>query len=143
MSLSVEKINNALVLQGITLQNLAEEADVTKKEIISFMREEGFTYDFEEGFFIKSDDLQQDLLQRVKELEKQQKEILELLSNTNTIKKENKLDLSLCTEERIQKSYKLSKTTAEKFSEYCKNHREYRVQDLITLALEQFMEKNK
>ncbi|EPB9402039.1 hypothetical protein ACSXAS_06900 [Clostridium perfringens] len=43
----------------------------------------------------------------------------------------------------IGHSFKLYENISKKFTEFCKNHPELKMQEIITVALEKFMEDNK
>ncbi|EGT4145605.1 hypothetical protein EQY69_15500 [Clostridium perfringens] len=135
----VEKINNSLVVEGMSINQIAKMLKVKRNEIFEIMKKENFIYDREQGFFVKiSND---SLIKRIECLEEQQKEILELLSST---KKETlKIDSSVLEGDIIPRTFKLYKTTSEKFTQFCNEHRELKMQEIITVALEEFMEKNK
>ncbi|MDK0853227.1 hypothetical protein P5F25_15145 [Clostridium perfringens] len=135
----VEKINNSLVVEGMSINQIAKMLKCKRTDIFDIMKENGFAYDKEQGFFVKiSND---SLIKRIECLEEQQKEILELLSST---KKETlKIDSSVLEGDIIPRTFKLYKTTSEKFTQFCNEHRELKMQEIITVALEEFMEKNK
>lgn len=135
----VEKINNSLVVEGMSINQIAKMLKVKRNEIFEIMKKENFIYDREQGFFIKINN--DSLIKRIERLEEQQKEILELLSST---KKETlKIDSSVLQGDIIPRTFKLYKNTSEKFTKFCNEHRELKMQEIITVALEEFMEKNK
>lgn len=137
----VQQINDSLV-NGMTLSQLSKTLKVKEREIISRMRAEGFIYDKIEGYFVK----ELTLIKRIENLEEKQKEqekiILELLSNTKQ-KNELKIDNDILNGEIVQKSYKLNKSIADRFSEYCKELRGSGIksQDILSLALLEFLNK--
>lgn len=49
----VKLINNSLVLDGLSLKELSKKIDIQKKEIINFMKNEGFFFDEIDGYFKK------------------------------------------------------------------------------------------
>ncbi|EPB8155504.1 hypothetical protein ACRTAE_002945 [Clostridium perfringens] len=135
----VEKINNSLVVEGISINQIAKMLKVKRNEIFEIMKKENFIYDREQGFFVKINE--DSLIKRVEKLEQQQKEILELLSNT---KKETlRIDSSVLEGDIIPRTFKLYKNTSEKFTQFCNEHRELKMQEILTVALEEFMEKHK
>ncbi len=135
----VEKINNSLVVEGMSINQIAKMLKVKRNEIFEIMKKENFIYDREQGFFVKiSND---SLIKRIECLEEQQKEILELLSST---KKETlKIDSSVLEGDIIPRTFKLYKNTSEKFTKFCNDHRELKMQEILTIALEEFIEKHK
>ncbi len=135
----VEKINNSLVVEGMSINQIAKMLKCKRTDIFDIMKENGFAYDKEQGFFVKiSND---SLIKRIECLEEQQKEILKLLSST---KKETlRIDSSVLEGDIIPRTFKLYKNTSEKFTKFCNNHRELKMQEIITVALEEFMEKHK
>ncbi len=136
----IEKINNALVVEGMSINQIAKMLKCKRTDIFDIMKENGFAYDKEQGFFVKiSND---SLIKRIECLEEQQKEILELLSN-NTRKERLKIDSSVLEGDIIPRTFKLYKKTSLKFTQFCNNHRELKIQEILTVALEEFMEKNK
>lgn len=135
----VEKINNSLVVESMSINQIAKMLKCKRTDIFDIMRENGFTYDKEQGFFIKINN--DSLLKRIERLEEQQKEILDLLSNTE--KKSLKIDSGVLEGDIIPRTFKLYKTTSLKFTEFCNEHRELKMQEILTVALEEFMEKNK
>lgn len=135
----VEKINNSLVIEGMSINQIAKMLKVKRNEIFEIMKKEGFAYDKEQGFFIKINN--DSLIKRIERLEEQQKEILELLSSTE--RKSLKIDSSVLEGDIIPRTFKLYKTTSLKFTQFCNEHRELKMQEIITVALEEFMEKHK
>ena len=81
------------------------------------------------------------MIKRIERLEEQQKEILELLSSTE--RKSLKIDSSVLEGDIIPRTFKLYKNTSEKFTQFCNEHRELKMQEIITVALEEFIEKHK
>lgn len=136
----VEKINNSLVVNGMSINQIAKMLKVKRNEIFEIMKKEGFVFDKEQGFFVKINE--DSLIKRVEKLEQQQKEILELLSNTKQ-KNELKIDNDILNGEIVQKSYKLNKEIAERFSDYCKELRGSGIksQDILSMALLEFLNK--
>lgn len=135
----VEQINNSLVLEGKSINQIAKMLKVKRSEIFDIMKQNGFTYDKEQGFFVKINE--DSLIKRVEKLEQQQREILELLSNTKQ-KNELKIDNDILNGKIIGRSFKLYENTSKKFTEFCKNHPELKMQEIITVALEKYMEDN-
>ncbi|MDK0894132.1 hypothetical protein P5F41_15210 [Clostridium perfringens] len=135
----VEKINNSLVIEGMSINQIAKMLKVKRNEIFEIMKKENFIYDREQGFFVKINN--DSLIKRIEHLEEQQKEILELLSST---KKETlRIDSSVMDGDIIPRTFKLYKNTSEKFTKFCNEHRELKMQEIITVALEEFMKKHK
>ncbi|UBL00777.1 hypothetical protein KLF26_16365 (plasmid) [Clostridium perfringens] len=136
----VEQINNSLVLEGKSINQIAKMLKVKRSEIFDIMKQNGFTYDKEQCFFVKINE--ESLIQRIEKLEQQQREILELLSNTKQ-KNELKIDNDILNGEIIQKSYKLNKNIADRFLLYCKELRGSGIksQDVLSLALLEFLQK--
>lgn len=136
----VEQINNSLVLEGKSINQIAKMLKVKRSEIFDIMKQNGFTYDKEQGFFVKINE--ESLIKRIEKLEQQNKEILELLSNTKQ-KNELKIDNNILNGEIVQKSYKLNKEIAERFSDYCKELRGSGIksQDILSMALLEFLNK--
>lgn len=133
----VKPVNDLLVTEGLTLDEVAKRFKMKRKDIIFNMKREGFIFDKVEGYFIK----EETLIKRIERLEEQQKEILELLSNT---KKETlRIDSNLLEGDIIPRTFKLYKRTSLKFTKFCNEHRELKMQEIITVALEEFMEKHK
>ena len=135
----VEKINNSLVIEGMSINQIAKMLKVKRNEIFEIMKKENFIYDREQGFFVKINN--DSLIKRIERLEEQQKEILELLSSTE--RKSLKIDSSLLQGDIIPRTFKLYKNTSEKFTQFCNEHRELKMQEIITVALEEFIEKHK
>lgn len=71
----VEKINNSLVVEGMSINQIAKMLKVKRNEIFEIMKKENFIYDREQGFFVKINN--DSLIKRIERLEEQQKEILE------------------------------------------------------------------
>lgn len=133
----VKSVNDLLVTEGLTLDEVAKKFKMKRKDIIFNMKREGFVFDKVEGYFIK----EETLIKRIERLEEQQKEILGLLSST---KKETlRIDSSVLQGDIIPRTFKLYKNTSKKFTEFCNEHRELKMQEIITVALEEFMEKHK
>ena len=133
----VKAVNDLLVTEGLTLDEVAKRFKMKRKDIIFNMKREGFVFDKVEGYFIK----EETLIKRIERLEEQQKEILELLSST---KKETlRIDSSVLQGDIIPRTFKLYKNTSKKFTEFCNEHRELKMQEIITVALEEFMLNHK
>ncbi|MBI6054520.1 hypothetical protein H8J97_13845 [Clostridium perfringens] len=133
----VKAVNDLLVIEGITIDEVAKRFKMKRKDIIFNMKREGFIFDKVEGYFIK----EETLVKRIERLEEQQKEILELLSSTE--RKSLKIDSSVLQGDIIPRTFKLYKNTSKKFTEFCNEHRELKMQEILTVALEEFMEKHK
>lgn len=133
----VKAVNDLLVTEGLTLDEVAKKFKMKRKDIIFNMKREGFVFDKVEGYFIK----EETLIKRIERLEVQQKEILELLSSTE--RKSLKIDSSVLEGDIIPRTFKLYKNTSEKFTQFCNEHRELKMQEILTVALEEFMEKHK
>lgn len=136
----VEQINNSLVLEGKSINQIAKMLKVKRSEIFDIMKQNGFTYDKEQGFFVKINE--ESLIKRIEKLEQQNKEILELLSNTKQ-KNELKIDNDILNGKIIGRSFKLYENTSKKFTEFCNTHRELKMYEILSIALEKFMEDNK
>ncbi|HBI6902188.1 TPA: hypothetical protein K8N36_003173 [Clostridium perfringens] len=135
----VEKINNSLVVNGMSINQIAKMLKVKRNEIFEIMKKEGFVFDKEQQFFVKINE--DSLIKRVEKLEQQQKEILELLSSTE--RKSLKIDSSVLEGDIIPRTFKLYKNTSLKFTKFCNEHRELKMQEIITVALEEFMLNHK
>ncbi len=133
----VKPINDLLVTEGLTLDEVAKRFKLKRKDIIFNMKREGFVFDKVEGYFIK----EETLIKRIERLEEQQKEILELLSSTE--RKSLKIDSNILEGDIIPRTFKLYKPISLKFTQFCNEHRELKMQEIITVALEEFMEKHK
>ncbi|MFI4002663.1 hypothetical protein VBG99_07020 [Clostridium perfringens] len=136
----VEKINNSLVVNGMSINQIAKMLKVKRNEIFEIMKKEGFVFDKEQQFFVKINE--DSLIKRVEKLEHQQREILELLSNTKQ-KNELKIDNDILNGKIIGRSFKLYENTSKKFTEFCNTHRELKMYEILSIALEKFMEDNK
>ena len=136
----VEKINNSLVVNGMSINQIAKMLKVKRNEIFEIMKKEGFVFDKEQGFFVNINE--DSLIKRVEKLEQQQREILELLSNTKQ-KNELKIDNDILNGKIIGRSFKLYENTSKKFTEFCNTHRELKMYEILSIALEKFMEDNK
>ncbi|ELC8387939.1 hypothetical protein QYB77_003028 [Clostridium perfringens] len=135
----VEKINNSLVVNGMSINQIAKMLKVKRNEIFEIMKKEGFVFDKEQQFFVKINE--DSLIKRVEKLEQQQREILELLSNTKQ-KNELKIDNDILNGKIIGRSFKLYENTSKKFTEFCNTHRELKMYEILSIALEKFMEDN-
>ena len=133
----VKAVNDLLVTEGLTLDEVAKRFKMKRKDIIFNMKREGFIFDKVEGYFIK----EETLIKRIERLEEQQKEILELLSSTE--RKSLKIDSNVLQGDIIPRTFKLYKRTSLKFTKFCNEHRELKMQEILTVALEEFMEKHK
>ena len=133
----VKAVNDLLVTEGLTIDEVAKKFKMKRKDIIFNMKREGFVFDKVEGYFIK----EETLIKRIERLEEQQKEILELLSSTE--RKSLKIDSSVLQGDIIPRTFKLYKTTSLKFTQFCNEHRELKMQEILTVALEEFIEKHK
>lgn len=134
----VKAVNDLLVTGGLTLDEVAKRFKMKRKDIIFNMKREGFIFDKVEGYFIK----EETLIKRIERLEEQQKEILELLLSS-TERKSLKIDSSVLEGDIIPRTFKLYKKTSEKFTQFCNEHRELKMQEILTVALEEFIEKHK
>lgn len=135
----VEKINNSLVVEGMSINQIAKMLKCKRTDIFDIMKENGFAYDKEQGFFVKINN--DSLIKRIERLEEQQKEILELLSSTE--RKSLKIDSSVLEGDIIPRTFKLYRNTSEKFTKFCNEHKELKMQEILTVALEEFMLNHK
>ena len=139
----VEKINNSLVVNGMSINQIAKMLKVKRNEIFEIMKKEGFVFDKEQGFFVKiNEDSLINLVKRIEKLEQQQREILELLSNTKQ-KNELKIDNDILNGKIIGRSFKLYENTSRRFTDFCNTHRELKMYEILSIALEKYMEDNK
>lgn len=136
----VEKINNSLVLEGMSINQIAKMLKVKRNDIFEIMKKEGLTYDKEQGFFVKINE--DSLVKRIEKLEEQNKVILELLRNTKQ-KKELKIKKDILRGKIIGRSFKIYEETSRRFTEFCNEHRELKMYEILTIALENFIEDNK
>ncbi|MGU8637586.1 hypothetical protein ACV3QN_13130 [Clostridium perfringens] len=129
---------NSLLNKGMSLNDVAKQLKTNKKDLLKVMKGRDYIFDKSEGCFIQ----EKPIIQRIEKLEQQQREILELLSNTKR-KNELKIDNDILNGEIIQKSYKLNKEIAERFSDYCKELRGSGIksQDILSMALLEFLQK--
>lgn len=147
---SVDNVNNfdlvreinSLLNKGMSLNDVAKQLKTNKKDLLKVMKGRDYIFDKSEGCFIQ----EKPIIQRIENLEEKQKEqekiILELLSNTKQ-KNELKIDNDILNGEIVQKSYKLNKEIAERFSDYCKELRGSGIksQDVLSMALLEFLNK--
>ncbi|MDK0754804.1 hypothetical protein P7B00_15415 [Clostridium perfringens] len=129
---------NSLLNKGMSLNDVAKQLKTNKKDLLKVMKGRDYIFDKSEGCFIQ----EKPIIQRIEKLEQQQREILELLSNTKQ-KNELKIDNNILNGEIVQKSYKLNKDIAERFSDYCKELRGSGIksQDILSMALLEFLNK--
>ncbi|MGU8532483.1 hypothetical protein P7C80_15245 (plasmid) [Clostridium perfringens] len=129
---------NSLLNKGMSLNDVAKQLKTNKKDLLKVMKGRDYIFDKSEGCFIQ----EKPIIQRIEKLEQQQREILELLSNTKQ-KNELKIDNDILNGEIVQKSYKLNKEIAERFSDYCKELRGSGIksQDILSMALLEFLNK--
>lgn len=133
---------NSLLNKGMSLNDVAKQLKTNKKDLLKVMKGRDYIFDKSEGCFIQ----EKPIIQRIENLEEKQKEqekiILELLSNTKQ-KNELKIDNDILNGEIVQKSYKLNKEIAERFSDYCKELRGSGIksQDILSMALLEFLNK--
>lgn len=129
---------NSLLNKGMSLNDVAKQLKTNKKDLLKVMKGRNYIFDKSEGCFIQ----EKPIIQRIEKLEQQQREILELLSNTKQ-KNELKIDNDILNGEIIQKSYKLNKSIAQRFSDYCKELRGSGIksQDILSMALLEFLQK--
>lgn len=129
---------NSLLNKGMSLNDVAKQLKTNKKDLLKVMKNRDYIFDKSEGCFIQ----EKPIIQRIEKLEQQQREILELLSNTKQ-KNELKIDNDILNGEIIQKSYKLNKSIAQRFSDYCKELRGSGIksQDILSMALLEFLQK--
>lgn len=129
---------NSLLNKGMSLNDVAKQLKTNKKDLLKVMKDRDYIFDKSEGCFIQ----EKPIIQRIEKLEQQQREILELLSNTKQ-KNELKIDNDILNGEIIQKSYKLNKNIAQRFGDYCKELRGSGIksQDILSMALLEFLNK--
>lgn len=129
---------NSLLNKGMSLNDVAKQLKTNKKDLLKVMKGRDYIFDKSEGCFIQ----EKPIIQRIEKLEQQQREILELLSNTKQ-KNELKIDNDILNGEIVQKSYKLNKNIADRFQLYCKELRGSGIksQDILSMALLEFLQK--
>ncbi|MDM0950345.1 hypothetical protein QTI79_14205 [Clostridium perfringens] len=129
---------NSLLNKGMSLNDVAKQLKTNKKDLLKVMKNRDYIFDKSEGCFIQ----EKPIIQRIEKLEQQQREILELLSNTKR-KNELKIDNDILNGKIIGRSFKLYENTSKKFTEFCNTHRELKMYEILSIALEKFMEDNK
>lgn len=133
---------NSLLNKGMSLNDVAKQLKTNKKDLLKVMKGRDYIFDKSEGCFIQ----EKPIIQRIEKLEKKQKEqeeiILELLSNTKQ-KNELKIDNDILNGKIIGRSFKLYENTSKKFTEFCNTHRELKMYEILSIALEKYMEDNK
>lgn len=136
----VKAVNDLLVTQALTLDEVAKRFKMKRKDIIFQMKREGFIFDKVEGYFVK----EEALLKRIERLEEQNKVILELLSNTKkeTLKIDSSMS-SVLSGKVIPRTFKLYENTSLRFTDFCNKHKELKMIEILTVALEEFMENHK
>ncbi len=129
---------NSLLNKGMSLNDVAKQLKTNKKDLLKVMKGRDYIFDKSEGCFIQ----EKPIIQRIEKLEQQQREMLELLSNTKQ-KNELKIDNDILNGEIVQKSYKLNKNIAQRFGDYCKELRGSGIksQDILSMALLEFLNK--
>ncbi|EPB8164142.1 TPA: hypothetical protein ACGFBU_001669 [Clostridium perfringens] len=140
-----KKINDLIVIEGYSIKGIARLFKTTEKEIFNIMRNEGFIYDKVEKYFKKEESLAKRIANLESLTKKQQKdieELRELLSSSN-FKKKLVFDKEVLSGKITQKTYKLYSNTAENFKKFCNEHSELKVQEILTIALEDYMRRNK
>lgn len=129
---------NSLLNKGMSLNDVAKQLKTNKKDLLKVMKGRDYIFDKSEGCFIQ----EKPIIQRIEKLEQQQREILELLSNTKQ-KNELKIDNDILNGKIIGRSFKLYENTSKKFTEFCNTHRELKMYEILSIALEKYMEDNK
>lgn len=140
-----KEINDLIVIEGYSIKGIARLFKTTEKEIFNIMRNEGFIYDKVEKYFKKEESLAKRIANLESLTKKQQKdieELRELLSSSN-FKKKLVFDKEVLSGKITQKTYKLYSNTAENFKKFCNEHSELKVQEILTIALEDYMRRNK
>lgn len=94
----------------MSINQIAKMLKCKRNEIFEIMKKEGFVFDKEQQFFVKINE--DSLIKRVEKLEQQQREILELLSNTKQ-KNELKIDNDILNGKIIGRSFKLYENTSK------------------------------
>lgn len=133
----IKQINDLLVIERLTLNEVARQLKTTKKDILNLMKNNGFIFDRAEGYFLK----EETLLQRIIRLEEQQVTLLKLLKVNQ--KKEIKIDSSVLSGKVIPRTFKLYENTSENFTKFCNEHKKLKMQEILTVALEEYMDRNK
>lgn len=142
-----------------------------KKALHKAMREEGYIYNKELGIFVLSEYckcntdiiqkneieqynsntvvLQEGIIDYLRNEDKAIKlfnlinradDLIKLLDNETVV--EESIRLTLDTEEElVQANFRMYKSIKEQFQEFCKKHKAYKTQELISQALKEFMEK--
>lgn len=131
-----KKINDLMAMEGYNIKGVAKLLKTTDKEILNVMRNEGFIYDRKEKYFIKEEPLKK----RIELIEEQQKELFELINSMK--KKSLRIDSNVLEGNIIPRTFKIYQNTSEKFTEFCNEHRELKMQEILTIALERYMEDN-
>lgn len=129
---------NSLLNKGMSLNDVAKQLKTNKKDLLKVMKGRDYIFDKSEGCFIQ----EKPIIQRIEKLEQQQREILELLSNTKQ-KNELKIDNDILNGKIIGRSFKLYENTSRRFTDFCNTHRELKMYEILSIALEKYMEDNK
>lgn len=165
----VEFFNDQLE-KGKSLTKICDEIGITRKAVRVRFEKGGYTFDKDLNLYklidlniglaakqtnkpnkklsknITNTTNTNQLETRMKALETKVKALEELINNNsiNTINTNDKeVNITTFEGETVSRAYRLDAKVQKDFKIFCKKHSEYKVQDIISSALQDFMDKNK
>ena len=160
------KYLNKELERGKTVTEIREEMGVGKKKLQKIIKDNKYKYNQKTKRYesssservledtsgdIESEEVDNKMLVRLikemKELKEMNTKVVEMYEwYTNQLNTIEPIELKIESREdssTTTKSYKIYSNTENKFQEFCKRHKQYKVQDLISKALDEFVDKYK
>lgn len=161
----IEFLNKELK-EGKTVAGIREELGIGEKKLQKLLKQNKYKYNQKTRKY-ESSSVAMSVKNKdnsIKNKEVDNRALLKLINEINEMKKMNTKVVEMYTwytnqrnvidpiELKIEsrednstttKSYKIYSNTERKFQEFCKKHKQYKVQDLISKALDEFIDKYK
>lgn len=156
----VEMINDMLK-NGLDMETIRNEINISKKKLQKIMKDNNYKYSQKNKGYVKHYDCSVDVIEQEimeekkltieevdlkKELENLNTKVVELyrwylecMDKTHT----KELIIKNYDDTTVVKSYKIYSNVEKEFQSFCKRHKQYKVQDILSKCIEEFLEKYK
>ncbi len=142
-------------LEKKSLTKISDEIKISRKTLRNRFDKFGYVYDKQSNkYIIKANKKDEDnlnnanninvLFDKIKSLEMRINDLEDRLNNSKTeLIKLKEINIKSLEGETVSRCYRLNKEVQSKFSDFCKRNSSYKVQDILSSALVEFMEKYK
>lgn len=140
----IVKISNECLSNGFSFKATCNELNISDKTLKKHLNAFGYIYNAKEKKIelasevatATDENVEFVRVEEFKALQAQVEQILEMISVTTPT-----LPIEIKRVESVSnRTYKVDNDILERFTKFCDNNRQYRVQDIISTALEQFLD---